>query len=290
MNELNEWYIQYKALLFSLAYQLTGSVADAEDAVQDVFLKVQGVQPAKLQEPKAYLCKMVTNRCLDLLKSARKRREHYVGPWLPEPLPATYDDSSFEAVVRQELLSYAMLALLERLTPAERAVFVLREALCFDYPAIAELTEKSEANCRKLMSRARSKMGISEEELAAPGGAAEAWIEKFLAALSHGETETVLSMLHDDVVLFSDGGGKVSAATRPVESSMRVASFLIGIMRKEGGEADFELANVNGQSSIVIREQGHVIAVAFLQMIDNKVKSVYFVRNPDKLQHMKGRN
>ena len=158
---MEELYCQYKSLLFTLAYQITGSAAEAEDAVQDVFIKAYDVHPERLEEPKAYLCKMVTNRCLDLQKSARRKREIYVGPWLPEPFRTPEEETLESTVVRRDMLSYAMLVLLERLTPTERVVFVLREALGFDYPEIAKLLDKKEANCRKLMSRARSKIGIS---------------------------------------------------------------------------------------------------------------------------------
>jgi RNA polymerase sigma factor (sigma-70 family) len=161
---MEELYNQYKPLLFRLAYQLTGSVTDAEDAVHDVFLKACDVDPERLEEPKAYLCKMVTNRCLNQQKSARKRREMYVGSWLPEPMRTVEADNVEMTVARRDLLSYAMLVLLERLNPTERTVFILREALGLDYLEIAELLDKQEANCRKLMSRARNKMGISENE------------------------------------------------------------------------------------------------------------------------------
>jgi RNA polymerase sigma-70 factor (ECF subfamily) len=185
-QQMEELYDQYKALLFTLAYQLTGSAADAEDVVQDVFFKAFVVHPERLEEPKAYLCKMVTNRCLDLQKSARKRREVYVGPWLPEPIRTPEADTLETTVVRRDLLSYAMLVLLEQLTPTERAVFVLREALGFDYPEIAELLDKREANCRKLVSRARSKMGISEEEPIAAEAVESEWVSRFLTSLEEG--------------------------------------------------------------------------------------------------------
>ncbi len=156
--EWNELFTQYKPLLFTLAYQLTGTVADAEDAVQDVFVKVHNVDPERLAEqPKAYLCKMTINCCHDLLRSARKKRELYFGSWLPEPLPLPESDLS-ERLIRKDLLSYGLLVLLERLTPAERTVFVLREAFEFEYTDTAELLSKTEANCRKLLSRAREKM------------------------------------------------------------------------------------------------------------------------------------
>ncbi|SFE56726.1 RNA polymerase sigma-70 factor, ECF subfamily [Paenibacillus catalpae] len=276
-----ELYTQYKNLLFRLAYELTGSAADAEDAVQDVFVKVQKVSAERLKEPKAYLCKMMTNHCIDLLRSARKRRELYIGPWLPEPVY----ESSFEDAEHHDTLSYAMLVLLERLTPAERAVFVLREALCFDYPAIAELIDKSEMNCRKLMSRAKAKMGIAEEELHNRGRIRQQWLELFVQALSHGEAEAVLSLLHEDVVLLSDGGGKVHAAIRPIVSSGRVAQFLLGIIRKAQHEEGLsvEFAALGGGTAILVRQGGHVTTAVFLSMKQDKIQEIYLVVNPEKL-------
>ncbi|CAM3548376.1 RNA polymerase sigma-70 factor [Paenibacillus lupini] len=281
-----ELYKQYQKLLFRLAYQLTGSAADAEDAVQDVFVKVQNMSMERLHEPKAYLCKMMTNHCIDQLRSARKRRELYIGPWLPEPV---YDDSSFEAAEHHETLSYAMLVLLERLTPAERAVFVLREALCFDYPAIAELTDKSEQNCRKIMSRAKAKMGITEEDLIEHGAVQQQWIEQFLGALSQGKVDEVLSLLHEDAILFSDGGGKVTAAIRPIVSSGRVAQFLLGTIRKaeqEEGGFSVELATIGGEIGILLRQDGIVTTATFIQWKQSKAQEIYIVRNPDKLEKL----
>jgi RNA polymerase sigma-70 factor (TIGR02957 family) len=281
-----ELYKQYQKLLFRLAYQLTGSAADAEDAVQDVFVKVQNRSVERLEEPKAYLCKMMTNHCIDQLRSARKRRELYIGPWLPEPV---FDDSSFEEAERHETLSYAMLVLLERLTPAERAVFVLREALCFDYPAIAELTDKSEQNCRKIMSRAKAKMGITEEELLEHGAVQQQWIEQFLGALSQGKVDEVLSLLHEDAILFSDGGGKVTSAIRPIQSAGRVVQFLLGIIRKaeqEEGGFSVELATIGGEIGILLRQDGIITTATFIQLKQSKAQEIYIVRNPDKLEKL----
>ena len=224
---MEELYDQYKALLFTLAYQLTGSVADAEDVVQDVFFKAYDVHAERLEEPKAYLCKMVTNRCLNLHKSAQKRKEVYIGPWLPEPIRMPEADTLETMVVRRDLLSYAMLVLLERLTPTERTVFVLREAFGFDYSEIAELLGKREANCRKLMSRARSKMGISEEESVATEAVELEWVSRFLTSLEQGNVDHVLSLLTEDVMLVADGGGKVTAFKRPVQTRDRVARVLL---------------------------------------------------------------
>lgn len=288
MMEMTELYEKYKALLFTLAYQLTGSVADAEDAVQDVFMKFYELNFDHLQEPKAYLCKMVTNRCFDLLKSAQRRREQYYGPWLPEPVP-TPDGDSFESVIRSDLLSYAMLVLLERLSPSERTIFVLREALCFDYPTIAEFVVKSETNCRKLMSRARKKMGISEEEPIRVETAGEEWVQRFITALAQNNINSVLSLLAENVVLISDGGGKTFAAAHPIETPERVARFLLGLMKKvshKGEEVQIELTPLNGQTGLIVRTNGVIQTVMFMHVENNAICNLYFVRNPDKLQRI----
>ncbi|OXL82402.1 RNA polymerase subunit sigma-24 [Paenibacillus sp. SSG-1] len=284
---MEELYGKYKALLFTLAYQLTGSAADAEDAVQDVFLKAYGLPPERLEEPKAYLCKMVTNHCLNLQKTARKKREMYVGPWLPEPIRTPETDTLETAVVRRDLLSYAMLVMLERLTPTERVVFVLREALGFDYPEIAEMLGKQEANCRKLMSRAKGKMGISEEETISAEAPDMEWVGRFLTSLKQGNVDHVLSLLTEDVMLVSDGGGKVTAATRPIQTRDQVARFLAavfeGIQPYDQGNLHSEIAPLNGGSGIVIRSGDDTVKAVFMQLRGGKLSRVYIVRNPDKL-------
>lgn len=287
---MEELYKQYRTLLFTLAYQLTGSAADAEDAVQDVFIKANGVHPERLEHPKAYLCKMVTNHCLNLQKSARKKREIYVGPWLPEPIRTPEADTPETTVVRRDLLSYAMLVLLERLTPTERAVFVLREALGFDYPEIAELLGKQAANCRKLMSRARDKMGVSEEEPVAAEAIDVEWVGAFLASLEQGNVDHVLSLLTEDVMLVSDGGGKVVAAPRPLHTRDRVARFLAaafeGVKPYNQGNLHFEVAPLNGGTGIVVRTGDETVKAVFLQLRQGKLARIYFVRNPDKLTRL----
>jgi RNA polymerase sigma factor (sigma-70 family) len=283
---MEELYDQYRALLFTLAYQLTGSAADAEDAVQDVFVKACDVHPERLEEPKAYLCKMVTNRCLNLQKSARKKREKYVGPWLPEPIRTPEADQLETTVVRRDLLSYAMLVLLERLTPTERAVFILREALGFDYPEIAELLGKQEANCRKLMSRAKSKMGISEDEPVAAEAVELEWVSRFLTSLEQGNVDHVLSLLTEDVLLVADGGGKATAYKRPVQSRDHVARALLDGFKSIGsyqGKLHFEAVPLNGETGIVLRSEDETLAAILIQLRRGKLARMYAVRNPDKL-------
>ncbi|TQR46185.1 RNA polymerase sigma factor SigJ [Paenibacillus popilliae] len=280
-----ELYHQYKALLFTLAYQLTGSTVDAEDVVQEVFVKIHKLNGNELEQPKAYLCKMVTNQCYDLLKSAQRRREQYFGTWLPEPVATTYEDP-MSSIVCSDLLSYAMLVLLERLAPVERTVFILREALGFDYPAIAQIVNKNEANCRKLLSRARNKMGISEEEPIPHEPASEEWVMRLLQALRSNNVDAVVSMLHEDIVVLSDGGGKVSAAAHPITTPERVAQFLIGLMKKTAQQefpTHYEFSSINGQAGMVVHKDGRPDTVILLHSKDAAIRNIYFVRNPDKL-------
>jgi RNA polymerase sigma factor (sigma-70 family) len=284
---MQELFNQYKGLLFSLAYQLTGSVSDAEDVVQDVFLKVYDVPTEKLTQPKAYLCKMVTNRCHDLHKTARRKREQYYGEWLPEPFLTAEDDSIAE-VERDDLLSYAMLVLLERLSPMERVVFVLREALGFEFQEIAELTEKSEVNCRKLLSRARAKMGVDAEELVRPEEANFEWVHGFMAALKQGNVNQILSLLGQDVVLVADGGGKVTAAVNPIGTRERVAMYINGALRKlaSASDAATTVVGMNGQPGILFRSDNGVHTAAMMHVVQGVIRNFYVIRNPDKLLHV----
>ncbi|MGO4372525.1 RNA polymerase sigma factor SigJ [Paenibacillus sp. 2TAB19] len=285
---MEQMYIKYKGLLLSLAYQLTGSFSDAEDIVQDVFLKAYDGNPLGLAEaPQAYLCKMVTNRCRDLHKSARKRKEQYFGEWLPEPVP-TSDDENFEMIARSELLSYAMLVMLERLSPAERAVFVLREALGFEYAGIAAIIDKNEANTRKLFSRAKAKMREAGNAAALPfTNENAAWVRQFLNMLEQDRVDEVMAMLAQDVVLISDGGGKVVSAVHPIVSRSFVSRFLLGIMRKsasDGVSSSFRVSEINGQIGISIYSEQGIEAVTLFQIEGHLLRNIYLVRNPDKLK------
>ncbi|HZG58014.1 RNA polymerase sigma-70 factor [Paenibacillus sp.] len=286
-------YAKYKPLLFSLAYRMTGSAAEAEDVVQDVFLQWERRSPAErsLEHPKAYLCKMTVNRCTDLARSARARRETYVGPWLPEPLltSSDYDDPAAYAE-RDETLSYAMLLLMERLSPVERAVFVLREAFGFDYEEVAGLVEKTPANVRKIMSRVRAKLEADPAEADAPiDRFAAELLQAFHHASSTGDMEPLFRRLAPDVVLLSDGGGKVFAATVPIETQPRVAAFLGGLLRKPPAHAEVVPVVVNGGPALAIFEgldRSLRTIMSFRFAADGAVRGIYIVRNPDKLSHV----
>ncbi|WP_074600788.1 RNA polymerase sigma factor SigJ [Sediminibacillus halophilus] len=285
---MQELYNQYKGLLFKLAYQLLGSVSDAEDVVHDVFLKLYDVPLEKLTEPKAYLCKMVTNRCRDIQKSALKKREQYFGEWLPEPL-GSLDADTMESVDLDDQLSYAMLVLLERLTPTERVVFVLREALGFDFKEIAVLIEKSEVNCRKLLSRARSKMDVAPEEPIHAEAVKHELVRDFLTALKQGNSNQIISMLDSKIVLVTDGGGKVPAAVYPIKTRDHVARFLFGGLLKSSmieGIPQIAISQFNGQPALIFRSSEGIHTVCILHVEGNLIRNLYLVRNPDKLKRL----
>lgn len=304
-QETKVWYEGYKPLLFSLAYQLTGSVTDAEDAVQDVFLKLyerhegDAIQLANMQYPKAYLCKMVTNRCHDLMRSARKKREQYYGQWLPEPADLEAIPS-YEEAEQKEMLSYAVLVMLEKLSPPERVVFVLREAFGFEYAAVAAILDKNEVNCRKMYSRAKAKMGLINEPAAndAESGlpeqlrkeaVSESWIKQLLFCLQQGKAEQTAALLSQDVELISDGGGQVTAALHPIVSRDYVLRFLTGIIRKAATDTNLVVNNnlairyLNGQPSVIFQSNGKIDTAAMLHMEDGLLKRIYLIRNPQKL-------
>ena len=288
--EIRELYQQYKPLLFTLAYQLTGSALDAEDAVQDVFVKLYDVERAYITQPKAYLCKMVTNRCLDLIKSAHRRKELYFGMWLPEPILTAVEDPS-QYLVRKDLLSYAVLVLLERLSPWERAVFVLRGALDLSYATIAKMLNKEEAACRKLFSRAKSKVGSPQKESNQKVPVGEEWMHRFIEGLMKDDINALLPLLAKDVAVMSDGGGKALAAVNPINKSDNVARYLLGLMRKfspSPGGWRFELGTVNGQPGVIVWEEDEVDAVVLVDAANDVVKTLYIVRNPEKLRYLKG--
>jgi RNA polymerase sigma-70 factor, ECF subfamily len=291
----DELYSQYKPLLFSLAYRMTGSASDAEDVVHDVFLQWES-RPAEvrsIQHPKAYLCRMTVNRCTDLMKSARTRRETYVGPWLPEPLAIDPSSDPQINVERDETLSFAMLLLMERLTSLERAIFLLREAFGYEYSEIALMVDKSEANCRKLMSRLRTKLAGASASAAIDSSMASRLLSVFSLAASTGNLAPLMESLAPDVVLLSDGGGKRMAALHPIVSKERVSAFLGGLLSKYGkaltqGKISYKPIAANGGLALAVfeQEEGEGVTSLFAFDLNNEglLSNIYIVRNPDKLK------
>ncbi|WP_223588817.1 RNA polymerase sigma-70 factor [Neobacillus bataviensis] len=284
MQISNEDYQHYKPLLFSLGYRMLGSVAEAEDIVHDTFLKAYQISEENITNKKAYLCKMLTNRCLDVLKSARSRREQYVGPWNPEPLLLeklhAFDPS--EIIIQKEGLSIAYLRMMEHLAPDERAVLLLREAFNFSYSEIANIVEKKEENCRKIFSRAKQKvLHVEGESLSYERN--KSIINRFIAAFQIQNTAVLLELLSDNVTLFSDGGGKVTAAVRPVVSVSNVLALLYGVIKKAPEDTYFEVKNINRQPAIVTYMNNKIQSILSFYISNEKINEIYITMNPEKL-------
>ena len=282
-------YSEYKPLLFSIGYHMLGSVEDSEDLVQDTFVAVHKLSKTSDEEPnniKAFLCKVMTNRCLDLLKSARKKREVYIGPWLPEPIlrfkfEGIQEDPA-EKVILDETISYALLVLLEQLNPVERAVFLLREVFEFDYKNIAEILSKSEMNCRKIFSRVKEKIQADNQTSNPNIGEDSLLAKRFIEAVGTGNLEVLISLLTDDIVLISDGGGKVKAAMRPLSNKKHVIAFLTGLAKKEADSSEVKLVMVNGQIGILV--DGKEPTIICFEREGDCYKRIYLIRNPDKMR------
>lgn len=286
-------YAAYKPLLFALAYRMLGSVMDAEDVVQEAFLSMSETKQEEIRHPKAYLCKIVTNRCIERLRSASKQREVYVGPWLPEPLVEDESRSSEDSYLQRESLSTAYLLLLQQLSWVERAVFLLREVLQYEYEEIADIVGKSSTNCRQIFRRAKLAIsGIPEQEreLARVNAQTkESTVAmQFVQALASGNMAQVLSIVQEGAVLYSDGGGKVKAAVRPIQGAERIAAFFFGIMEKQlPQDNSFAFATVNGGTGVIGYTHGQPYFVLTFDVGElQQISSFYLVVNPDKLKHL----
>jgi RNA polymerase sigma factor (sigma-70 family) len=287
---------QYRPLLFSIAYGMTGSVGDAEDIAQDAFV---GLTRARLSgtavtDPKAYLTTTVTRLSINYLRSARVRRETYVGDWLPEPVVVPLDGPGpAEHAELADSLSMAFLVLLEALSPTERAVFMLREAFGYGYADIARVTGKTEANCRQIFARARQRIAAGARARdAAPSAAGRAageqFARRFFEAAAGGDMGALLGMVAPDVVFHGDGGGKATAIGQPLAGRDRVLRLLLGLFRRGRVlEASLRLAWVNGQPGAVVYDaDDRVISVFGLDVADGVVQAINSVVNPDKLGHL----
>lgn len=284
MQISNEDYEQFKPLLFSIGYRMLGSVAEAEDLVQETFLKAYQIDGQKIENKKAYLCKIMTNRCLDVLKSARHRREQYVGPWNPVPLllASSPELDPSEIVVQKEGLSIAYLRMMEHLAPDERAVLLLREVFQFSYEEISDIVEKKEENCRKIFSRAKQKISSIEEE-SLHYEKNKSIVDRFIQAFQLHNMDALLELLSEKVTLYSDGGGKVKAAIRPINSLSNVLAFLYGISKKVPEDFYFEVKNVNGQPAIVVHMNSKLQSIISFYIYNGVIQEIYITMNPDKL-------
>jgi RNA polymerase sigma-70 factor, ECF subfamily len=287
--DLQKLYTEYQPLLFSIAYRMLGTVSDAEDIVQDVYLHVKETDLNHVKNMRAFLCKMVTNRCLDFLKSASKKREVYIGPWLPEPLILQENDPYYE-VIKKEEISFALLLILDQLKPVERAVFILREVLNYDYADIGEIVGKNETHCRKIFSRVKEKFPFTHESKLKTEVHREKIIHTFLSAINQGDFQQLENLLSQDVVLYSDGGGKVYAALKPIHSKTFVLRFIMHLLTEfkmnERIEPSLNIVNVNGQTGFLITDHEQIRTVVSFHVEGEVIKEIYLVRNPEKLNHI----
>ena len=268
---------------FGVAYRMLGSVSEAEDIAQEAVLRFTRAEEP-IAEPNAWNTTVATRLAISVLRSSRRRRETYIGPWLPEPLVG---DAS-GAVELADSLSQAFLVMLERLTPLERAAFLLREVFDYDYPEVARILERNEPAARQLVTRARKHIGAARPRFDADEAERDRLLERFLAAAREGDLAGLESVLAEDAVLYSDGGGKATAARRPIAGAARIARAVAAFTRRERrrGLAG-RLARVNGQPGRVLRTPGgEVWSVLSIDVADGRIQTVRIMRNPDKLTHL----
>jgi RNA polymerase sigma-70 factor, ECF subfamily len=278
-----ESFREHRPLLFSIAYRMLGSAAEAEDLLQETYLRWQRAEPAEVRSPKDYLSTTVTRLAVDHLRSARVRREVYVGPWLPEPLVGVDEHDPIAALDLAESLSTAFLVLLERLTPTQRGAFLLHEVFGYEYPEVARILGTSEANCRQLVRRAKQLIAHGRPRFELEPSAAGDLAQRFLDACTTGDLDSLLTLLAADAVAWADGGGKFSAARRPVLGAERVARFITGVIRKWHAAGEVRVAPVSGGRGLLLYTGGRLRGVVTAAASAGHIQSVFIVMNPDKL-------
>lgn len=275
-----------RPLLFSIAYRMLGSVADAEDVVQDAYLRWRQAPEEEMRAPRAYLTTIVTRLAINQLQSARHRRESYVGPWLPEPLVTEHASDPAEPIELAESLSMAFMLMLERLSPIERAVLLLHDVFDFEYGEIARIVDKSEANCRQLLSRAKKHLGKAEARFDADPAQAERLLQRFTTAANAGDVDGMVAVLAEDITLWTDGGGIARGATlTPVHGAENVARFLA---RTAPGYAAMERtirpAQINGQPGFLVYVGARAHVAVIFEVRDARIQAIYSISNPEKLR------
>ena len=288
---MTDVFESHRGLLFGLAYRLTGSAAEAEDLVQETYLRWQRQDPAAIAAPKSWLVTTLTRLGIDHLRSARQRREEYVGVWLPEPLVDHEVMAPDAAAELSDTLGLAFLVLLEELAPVERAVFLLREAFDHEYAEIAAIVGKSEANCRQIVRRARERLARRDPvEPAGPrAGSPDSLVQRFIEACLTGELKDLLALLTNDAVLYTDGGGRVRSALRPIRSADHISRFFFGIRRRGLAGAQAEFVRVNGEPGVMLLRRDGLVSVLAFGTAGDRVRAIYMVNNPDKLQRLPAR-
>lgn len=291
MTESSAALPQLRPLMFSIAYRMLGSVTEAEDIVQDAYVRLheRALAGEVIERPAAYASTVTTRLAIDALRSARRNREVYTGTWLPEPLPdADNDDDPAHRVERDETLSFAFLAVLERLGPVERAVFLLREVFDVDYADIASIVDRDEAACRQIMHRARARIAEGRPRFDADAARDAALLDSFFAALDAGDVDALAGVLADDVVFYADGGGRAPAVAHPIHGAVAVARFLAGLARRgKGMDVRMERTAVNGEAAArVSARDGSTLSVLMVHVEGGRVAVLGNQLNPAKLGHL----
>ena len=281
---------EYRSLLFAMAYRMLGRAMEAEDIVQEAYLRYRATPPESIGTLKSFLTTIVYHLCIDHLKSAQARRENYIGPWLPEPI-ITGDGTSLYSPLRQitdrESISMAFLVLLESLSPLERAVFLLREVFDYEYAEIAQITGRAEAACRQLFSRAKKHVREHRPRFPASPEAHAKMVGRFMEACIAGDIDGLMSLLAEDVTAWSDGGGKVSGAARqPIQGRDKVARGIIGLLSRAPEGTTVEVIEANGLPALLMRVKGQIVSVLMLEVEGDFIRAMRSVANPDKLAHL----
>ena len=288
-KEAMDQFERYRPMMFSIVYRMLGSVTEAEDMLQNAYLRYRQMPAGSIASPKAFLSTVVTRLCLNHLQAARVQRESYLGPWLPEPL-LTEDDpgSPISQAEMLESISMAFLVLLERLTPVERAVFLLREVFDYSYPEIATIVGKEEVSCRQILSRAKKFIAAQRPRFTPSTEHHHQLLQQFLEAVEEGDLDGLTQLLASDVTLWTDGGGKVrGAATRSLHGPAAVARFMIAVSQRYI-QARFttQITQVNGEPAILMRGDGHLFAVVSVTIVQQHIVDIRAIGNPDKLRHL----
>ncbi len=283
---------EQRRLTFAIAYRMTGSVSDAEDIGQEAFLRLARARQDgdAVESPRGWLSTVTTRLAIDHMRSARARRESYVGPWLPEPLLTEGGPGPAEHAEVADTVSQAFLVLLETLSPVERAVFLLREVFGYDYPQISDAVGKGEQNCRQIARRARKHVEGREARFEADRSHGDELLDRFLEASESGDVEALKEILAADAVVYSDGGGKVAAARRPFSGVDRIARFMVKITSRRLRRGGFRRrrSRFNGQpGQMIIGPDGEVTDALTVEIAGGRIRTIRIVRNPDKLRHLR---
>jgi RNA polymerase sigma-70 factor (ECF subfamily) len=279
---------QYRGLLFSIAYRMLGSVADAEDILQETFICWQTAVDEEIRSPRAYLVTIVSRLCMNHMKSARVQREQYVGQWLPEPIVTGVGSDPLALVRIDESISMAFLVLLERLNPIERAVFLLREVFEYEYPEIAKVLDQTEANCRQILHRARKHVEAMRPRFKPSPEKQNELLQGFLRATGGGDLDQLVTLLAEDAVMHTDGGGKAFAVPNLIHGALNIARAIVLGREKFRPKEDVEyrIVLVNGAPGVVSYYQRKPAFVFTVDTSEDRIRSIFFITNPDKLSHI----